>query len=254
MRLVRGADTLARMTTNGAEDLFDDRSDRAGYVRTMFGEISGRYDVVNRLMTLGRDQAWRRLAAKELVRPGDRIVDVGCGTGDQSFACRAAGARAVIGVDFARPMLDRARAKALHRADDHTEWLQGDATRLPLRDASVDGWCSAFVVRNIPDLDAALSEARRVLKPAGRLAVLELPRMVGGWQRPFARAHFRRVVPLLGRAVTGHASAYTYLPVSVDHFLSPPEFSQRLTAAGFRLRTVRMLMLGTVALHVAEKV
>lgn len=250
MRSVR---TLTHVNVNGPESLFRSPDARAGYVRRMFGDISGRYDLVNRLMTLGRDQAWRRIAAEELVRPGDRVVDVGSGTGDLAFACREAGARAVFAIDFARPMLERARTKARQRADDHVAWLHADATRLPLPDASMDGWCSAFVVRNIPDLDGALAEAFRVLRPGGRLVVLEVPRMDGGWQRPFARVHFTRVVPLVGRAVSGHADAYRYLPVSVDHFLSPRELTQRLMAAGFALRNVRMLMLGTVALHVAEK-
>jgi demethylmenaquinone methyltransferase/2-methoxy-6-polyprenyl-1,4-benzoquinol methylase len=220
----------------------------------MFGEISGRYDLVNTLMTAGRHQAWRRLAARELVRPGDRVVDAGCGTGDLTFACVEAGAGAVVGVDFAAPMLQRARAKAREqRLGARGGFVLGDATQLPLPAASVDAWCSAFVVRNIPDLDAALAEAHRVLRPGGRLAVLEVPRMEAGWVRPFARLHFTRVVPLIGRAVSGHTDAYTYLPVSVDHFLTPPEFTLRLQAAGFRVREVRMLMLGTVALHVAEK-
>lgn len=241
------------MKLTGPESLFDSPAARAGYVRQMFGEISGRYDLVNRVMTLGRDQAWRRLAADQLVRPGDRVVDVGAGTGDLAFACRAAGARAVFAIDFARPMLERGRVKARARSDEHIAWIHGDATRLPLPDSSVDGWCSAFVVRNIPDLDAALAEAYRVLRPRGRLAVLEVPRMDHGWQRPFARAHFNRVVPALGRRLSGHADAYSYLPVSVDHFLTPPEFTQRLISAGFEMRMVRILMFGTVALHVAEK-
>lgn len=245
--------TLSRVTTDGPEALFDDPAARAGYVRRIFGEISGRYDLVNRVMTLGRDQAWRRLAAEELVRPGDRVVDVGTGTGDLAFACREAGARTVFAVDFARPMLERACAKARQLSDDHIAWVHADATRLPLPDASVDGWCSAFVVRNIPDLDTALAEAFRVLRPRGRLVVLEVPRMDQGWQRPFARTHFNRVVPFLGRRLSGHADAYRYLPVSVDHFLTPPELTQRLISTGFGMRSVRVLMFGTVALHVAEK-
>ncbi|MBM3140136.1 MAG: ubiquinone/menaquinone biosynthesis methyltransferase [Chloroflexi bacterium] len=246
------------MGASHPEELFEAGADRVRYVRRMFGEISGRYDLVNRVMTLGRDQSWRRLAARELVRPGDRVVDVGCGTGDLAFACLDAGADAVIGVDFARPMLSLAQAKAARRTAragaGRSAWLLADGTRLPLPDASVDAWCSAFVVRNIPDLDAALAEARRVLRPQGRLAILEVPRMERGWVRPFARVHFRRVVPLVGRAISGHATAYRYLPVSVDHFLAPSELTGRLRAAGFRVRAVRMLMLGTVALHVAERV
>jgi demethylmenaquinone methyltransferase/2-methoxy-6-polyprenyl-1,4-benzoquinol methylase len=228
-------------------------TERAGYVRQMFGEISGRYDLMNTLMTAGRHHAWRRIAARALVRPGDRIVDVGCGTGDLSFACLDAGAAAVTGLDFAPPMVARARVKATARGASAATFGVADATRLPLADASADGWCSAFVVRNIPDLDAALAEAHRVLRPGGRLAVLEIPRMDRGLLRPFARVHFQHIIPRLGRLISGHRSAYTYLPVSVDHFLTPEEFSAALERNGFTVAHVRRLMFGTVALHIAEK-
>jgi demethylmenaquinone methyltransferase/2-methoxy-6-polyprenyl-1,4-benzoquinol methylase len=220
----------------------------------MFEDITARYDLMNTLMTGGRHHAWRRLAARELVRPGDTVADVGCGTGDLAFACLEAGARAVLGLDFARPMLERARQKARARGlEARVSFALGDATRLPLADASVDAWCSAFVVRNIPDLDAALAEACRVLKPGGRLAVLEIPRLEPSLLRPAIRLHFTRLVPLVGRLVSGHRAAYSYLPVSVDRFLTPPEFTARLRGAGFELRHVRLLMLGTVALHVAQR-
>jgi len=227
---------------------------RAGYVQGMFGDIAGRYDLMNSLMTAGRHHAWRRLAARELVRPGDRVIDVGCGTGDLSFACAEAGAASVLGMDFAEPMLHHARTKAVERGlAGATEFALGDATALPLPDASVDAWCSAFVVRNIPKLGDALAEAHRVLRPGGRLAVLEIPRVARGPLRPFARVHFQYGIPLLGRVISGHPSAYRYLPVSVDHFLTPPELTARLRAASFEVRSVRSLMFGTVALHVAAR-
>ena len=232
-----------------------EEAERAGYVRGMFGSIAGRYDLMNTLMTGGRHHAWRRRAARELVRPGDAIVDVGCGTGDLSFACLEAGAASVLGVDVAEPMLPIARRKAARRSDAarSSAFAAGDGTRLPLPDGSVDGWCSAFVVRNIPDLDAAIAEAWRVLKPGGRLANLEITRVKAGPLRPFARFHFTKVVPVMGRLISGHASAYRYLPVSVDHFDTPEEFTARLTRAGFEVTQVRSLMLGTIAMHVARK-
>jgi demethylmenaquinone methyltransferase/2-methoxy-6-polyprenyl-1,4-benzoquinol methylase len=235
------------------EELFEDGADRATYVRGMFGDISARYDLMNTLMTGGRHHAWRKAAARALVRPGDAVLDVGCGTGDLSFACLGAGAGFVFGIDFARPMVVRARQKAIERRAGIVSFGVGDATRLPVADETFDVWCSAFVVRNIPDLDAALSEARRVLKPGGRIGILEIPRMERGLLRPGARVHFQHVIPRVGRLVSGHSSAYRYLPVSVDHFLTPDELSARLRMAGFEVRRVRTFMFGTVALHVAEK-
>ena len=240
------------MSIDPTDRLFEEGTDRAAYVQTMFGEISPRYDLMNRVMTVGQDQGWRRRVARAVVRPGDTVVDAGTGTGDLALACIGAGAARVVGLDFARPMLARARDKAL-RVEGVAGFALGDATRLPLPDASVDVWCSAFVVRNIPDLDAALREAARVLRPGGRLAVLEIPKMDAGPLRPFARVHFNRVVPRLGRAISGHRSAYAYLPVSVDHFLTPREFTARLRAAGFEVTRVRRLMFGTVVMHVATK-
>lgn len=234
------------------EHVFDPGADRAAYVREMFGEISGRYDLMNRVMTVGQDLRWRRRVARAVVRAGDTVADLGSGTGDLAFACLEAGAARVIGLDVALPMLARARAKGARRSP-HAGFAGGDATRLPLPDASVDVWCSAFMVRNIPDLDAALREAHRVLRPGGRLAVLEIPRMDEGPLRPFARFHFTQVVPRLGRLISGHRSAYTYLPLSVDHFLTPREFTAHLVGLGFEVTEVRMLMFGTVAMHVARK-
>ena len=208
---------------------------------------------MNTLMTGGRDGAWRRITAGALVRPGDRVIDAGCGTGDLAFACADAGAGAVLGVDFATPMLAHARRKARNRDADHISFALADATRLPLPARAADVWCSAFVVRNIPDLDAALGEAFRVLRPGGRIGALEIPRLEGGLLGPLIRLHFGRLVPLVGRLISGHANAYSYLPLSADHFLTPREFSRALRRAGFEVTDVRLMMLGTVALHVAVK-
>jgi demethylmenaquinone methyltransferase/2-methoxy-6-polyprenyl-1,4-benzoquinol methylase len=234
--------------------LFAPNVDRAGFVQGMFGSIASRYDLMNTLMTGGRHHFWRRFAASELVRVGDTVIDVGCGTGDLSFACLDAGAARVFGVDFARPMLPLALEKAHSRGFGRKfSVAAGDGTNLPLPDESVDAWCSAFVVRNIPDLGAALTEAWRVLKPDGRLAVLEITKMKPRFWRPLARFHFTRIVPIVGRLISGHGSAYRYLPISVDHFDTAEEFSARLANAGFEVNIVRSLMFGTIALHVARK-
>ena len=238
------------------ERLYDPSADRAGYVRRIFGEIAGRYDLMNTIMTGGRHHAWRAATARALVRPGDRVVDVGCGTGDLSLACARAGAGAVLGVDFAAPMLPLARRKAARRGAEGAAgvaFVQGDGLRLPLADGAADAWCAAFVMRNVPDVDGLLAEAHRVLRPGGRLAVLDIPRIEGGVLAPFKRFHLARVVPLLGRVFGGHSDAYSYLPVSAEHFMSVGELSARLEASGFEVERVRTFGMGTVALHVAVR-
>ena len=235
------------------ERLYDPSADRAGYVRRIFGEIAGRYDLMNTIMTGGRHHAWRTATARALVRPGNRVVDVGCGTGDLSLACARAGAGAVLGVDFAAPMLPLARRKAARRGAADVAFVQGDGLRLPLADGAADAWCAAFVMRNVPDVDGLLAEAHRVLRPGGRLAVLDIPRIEGGLLAPFKRFHLARVVPLLGRVFGGHSDAYSYLPVSAEHFMSVDELSARLAASGFEVERVRTFGVGTVALHVAVR-
>ena len=238
----------------GVERLYEASADRAGYVRRIFGEIAGRYDLMNTIMTGGRHHAWRAATARALVRPGDRVVDVGCGTGDLSLACARAGAGPVLGVDFAAPMLPLARRKAARRGAAGVAFVQGDGVRLPLAEGAADAWCAAFVMRNVPDVGGLLAEAHRVLRPGGRLAVLDIPRIEGGLLAPFKRFHLARVVPLLGRMFGGHSDAYSYLPVSAEHFMSVDELSARLEASGFEVERVRTFGVGTVALHVAVRV
>ncbi len=235
------------------ERLYDASADRAGYVRRIFGEIAGRYDLMNTIMTGGRHHAWRTATARALVRPGDRVIDVGCGTGDLSLACARAGAGSVLGVDFAAPMLPIARRKAGRRGATGVEFVQGDGLRLPLEDGAADAWCAAFVMRNVPDVDGLLAEAHRVLRPGGRLAVLDIPRIEGGLLAPFKRFHLARVVPLMGRLFGGHSDAYSYLPVSAEHFMSVDELSARLARSGFEVERVRTFGVGTVALHLAVR-
>jgi demethylmenaquinone methyltransferase/2-methoxy-6-polyprenyl-1,4-benzoquinol methylase len=210
-------------------------------VRTMFDRIAPVYDAMNRLMTAGLDGRWRRLAAEAVVRPGDRVLDVACGTGDLAVADARAGGR-VTGLDFSAEMLERARRKA-----PRLEWVRGDALALPFADGSFDVATIGFGARNVDDLEAGLRELRRVLRAGGRLAVLELtsPR---GPLRHFYSLWFDRIVPLLGRALPA-GSAYGYLPASVRRFPPPAELARLLEAAGFRDVSVRLFAGGIVALH-----
>jgi demethylmenaquinone methyltransferase/2-methoxy-6-polyprenyl-1,4-benzoquinol methylase len=210
----------------------------------MFDRIAPFYDAMNHTMTAGLDRRWRRLTADAVVRPGDVVLDACCGTGDLAIAAARAGGR-VTGLDFSEPMLERARRKA-----PELEWVRGDLLELPFGDASFEAATVGFGVRNVDDLQGALSELRRVLGPDGRLGILEITRPRGPLA-PFYRLWFDGVVPLLGKLLPG-GSAYTYLPASVRRFPGPAELTKMIEAAGFRDVRVRLFAGGIVALHVAD--
>jgi demethylmenaquinone methyltransferase/2-methoxy-6-polyprenyl-1,4-benzoquinol methylase len=211
-------------------------------VRSMFDRISPVYDVMNRTMTMGLDQRWRRAAVAAVVRPGDRVLDICCGTGDVAVAALRAGGR-VTGLDFSERMLERARRKS---AD--VEWVQGDALALPFEDGSFDAATAGFGVRNLDDLERGLAELRRVLRTGGRVAILEITRP-SGLLAPFYRLWFDGLVPLLGKLLPG-GSAYTYLPASVRRFPRPEELAGLLRAAGFEDVRWKTFAGGIVALHI----
>ena len=214
-------------------------------VRTMFDRIAPVYDAMNRLMTAGLDQRWRAQTVRETVRPGDRVLDACCGTGDLAVAAQAAGASSVVGLDFSAAMLDRARRKA-----PELTFIEGDVLALPFKEESFDAAVVGFGIRNVADLEAGVRELRRVLRPGGRLGILEIttPR---GALAPFYRLWFDRVVPLLGRILPG-GEAYTYLPASVRRFPLPDELASLLAANGLSSVRYRTFAGGIVVLHVGE--
>jgi demethylmenaquinone methyltransferase / 2-methoxy-6-polyprenyl-1,4-benzoquinol methylase len=216
----------------------------ADAVRRMFDRIAPVYDAMNRTMTAGLDRRWRRLTAETTVRPGDFVLDACCGTGDLAIAAARRGGK-VTGLDFSPAMLERARRKA-----PQIEWIEGDLLSLPFGDESFDSATVGFGVRNVEDLGRSIEELRRVLRPGGRLGILEITRP-RGLLAPFYRLWFDGVVPLLGKLLPG-GSAYTYLPASVRRFPGPQELAAMIEAAGFRNVRVRLLAGGIIALHTAE--
>jgi len=213
-------------------------------VRSMFDRISPVYDAMNRTMTMGLDQRWRRATVAAVVQRGDSVLDACCGTGDLAVAAQEAGG-SVIGLDFSERMLERARRKS-----GEVEWVQGDALALPFADGSFDAATVGFGVRNLDDLERGLAELRRVLRSGGRVAILEITKP-SGLLAPFYRLWFDGVVPLLGKLLPG-GSAYTYLPASVRRFPGPDELAALLRGAGFEDVRWRTFAGGIVALHIGR--
>ncbi len=214
-------------------------------VEAMFDRISPVYDSMNRLMTAGLDRRWRRLAVEAVVRPGDRVLDACCGTGDLALAAERVGGR-VTGLDFSERMLDRARLKSAA-----VEWVRADVLAMPFEDASFDVVTVGFGIRNVEDLEAALRELARVLRPGGRLACLEITRPRGAL-RPFFRLWFEGLVPLAGKVLPG-GSAYSYLPASVRRFPVPQDLGEAMRRSGFEEVGWRLLGGGIVCLHAARR-
>lgn len=225
------------------------------YVRRIFSEIAPRYDLLNRVLSLNVDRTWRAAALRELRwerRPDGTYLDLCAGTLD--VAARLSGERGfrgrVVAADFAEPMLRAGRAKG-RRA---TLWpIVADALALPFADESMSGAIVAFGIRNVADLDAALAEVRRVLAPGGRFVVLEFSTPGSPLVRAAYRAYFHRVLPIVGRFVSGHPTAYAYLPRSVENFPAGDRLAGRMSEAGLRRVAWRPLTFGIAAIHVGER-
>ncbi len=224
----------------------------------MFDSIARRYDTLNHLLSAGLDRRWRARAVRELGLSGrERVLDVCTGTGDLGFALLEAkagqGARDVVGVDFAHEMLKVGVAKVRASAvAGRFHIARGDAMNMPVPGAAFDAATIGFGIRNVQQPDAALREIARALKPGGRLAILEFgfPRIPG--IRAAYKWYFRAVLPRIGKAISKHGKAYSYLPASVERFPTPEAFADEIRRAGFRQVRAVPLALGIVYLYIAE--
>jgi demethylmenaquinone methyltransferase/2-methoxy-6-polyprenyl-1,4-benzoquinol methylase len=223
-------------------------AERARYVQGMFTRIAHRYDLMNRLMTAGQDAAWRREVIRLARLPSQgRLLDLGAGTGDLAQeALRQAPGCAVIAADFTLAMMRQGRQRAYGK---RPAWSAADALQLPYDDGSFDAVVSGFLLRNVSDLPLALREQRRVLKPGGRLVALDTTRPPRNLLRPLINFHLHRLIPALGRLVSGQADAYTYLPDSTASFLEAEGLAVALRQAGFRQVGFQRRMLGAIAIH-----
>jgi demethylmenaquinone methyltransferase/2-methoxy-6-polyprenyl-1,4-benzoquinol methylase len=221
---------------------------RAEDVQRMFTRIASRYDLLNRLMTMGQDRRWRRETIRRLdLSAGARLLDIGAGTGDLAFAAaRQQPDAKIIACDFTAAMIYQGRQRILARP---IQWVIADAQALPFPRNSFNAVVSGFLLRNVTDLELALEEQARILIPNGRVATLDTTPPRSGPLAPILRFYFRWIIPALGRYIAGDEGAYRYLPDSTQTFVSASELASRFIARGFKNVKYVRRMFGTIAIH-----
>jgi demethylmenaquinone methyltransferase/2-methoxy-6-polyprenyl-1,4-benzoquinol methylase len=234
-----------------------DPADKPRLVRSVFDRVARRYDLMNDLMSGGVHRLWKDAAAARLnPQPGELVIDCAGGTGDMARrfwrmaeaarARRGGGPARIVVIDFNASMVEAGRARSRNGGPI---WVVGDAQRLPAPDASVDAYCIAFGLRNVTDIDLALREARRVLKPGGRFLCLEFSRPVAAPLRAAYDAYSFRVIPAIGGRVAGDSDAYRYLVESIRRFPDQPTLARMMNQAGFARVSFTNMSGGVSALH-----
>jgi demethylmenaquinone methyltransferase/2-methoxy-6-polyprenyl-1,4-benzoquinol methylase len=243
--------SAAGTTPDGAQS----EEEASRWVRAMFGRVAHRYDFANHLLTANIDRYWRNRAVarvRDIVkRPDTRVFDLACGTGDLLVALERAAGRRLIGGDFCHPMLTGARIK-LRRQGLGSALVESDALMLPFPDASLDLITIAFGYRNLANYRAGLAEMRRVLRPGGALAILEFTQPPNAAFAALYNWYSRRVLPMVGGAISGAPEAYRYLPDSVRKFPGAAELAGEMREAGFDPVEWEYLTFGITALHVGR--
>lgn len=226
--------------------------ERATYVQNMFDRIAGRYNLMNRVMTFGQDMKWRRFVIQQAKLPaGGTLLDLATGTGDIAFeALRAVPTAHVVGGDFSLGMMRVGQTLPL---GGRVGWSGADALNLPFPANTFDAVTAGYLMRNVIDIPRAFAEQRRVLKPGGRLVILDTSPPPHSLLRPFILLHLKYGIPLLGRLIGGNSDAYTYLPESTQKFKTPDELAALMREAGFANVQYQRFMFGTMAVHWGEK-
>jgi demethylmenaquinone methyltransferase/2-methoxy-6-polyprenyl-1,4-benzoquinol methylase len=232
-------------------------TERERYVRAMFTQIAFRYDFMNRLMTAGQDVRWRKEVIQRAALPRNgSLLDLGAGTGDLSReALRQYPESRVVAADFTLEMMRVGRSREDKQTSKNPgfSWSSADALNLPFPESTFDATVSGFLLRNVSDVKRCFSEQYRVLRPGGKIVVLDTTPPLDTWMTPLIYFYLDNMIPLLGSLLTGQGEAYTYLPNSTENFLEPERLVTRMQAAGFHNVAFRRLMFGTVAIHWGQK-
>ena len=229
--------------------------DKKTYVRNMFNDISGRYDLFNTISSFGVDRYWRySLVRKFNLNESDYLLDIATGTGDVVFSMYKRFKNRLVGLDIADKMIDLAKLKQSKKGleDQDISFIQGDAEDLGFSDNSFNGLTISFGFRNLGDYDKGLSEFYRVLKPGGKIAILEFSKPKVKWFIPFFRFYFNKIVPLLG-SMLSRKDAFLYLPESVDYFLGRKEVCSKMKSAGYNHVTYADYTFGVVTIYIGQK-
>jgi len=229
--------------------------DRSQYVQGMFDRIAERYNLMNRIMTGGQDMKWRRFVVEQAQLPSNgTLLDLATGTGDIAFeALKQTPSAQVVGADFALQMM--VVGKRQPNYGTQVGWAGADALNLPFPDESFDAVVSGYLVRNVIDIPRTLNEQLRILKPNGRIVILDTSPPPNNILKPFILIHLKYIIPILGRIIGGKnaSDAYTYLPESTQAFKTPLELAQLIEQAGFRNVQFKSFMFGTMAVHWGTK-
>jgi len=238
-----------------SDDVSAAANDHARRVREMFAGIATRYDLLNHLLSANVDKSWRRRVARDvgevLPAAGAQVLDVACGTGDLSLTLFELTGAEVVGSDFCRPMLDLASKKSVGKVG--VRFVEADALQLPFVQGSFDAVTIAFGLRNLASAEHGLSEMLRVLRPGGRLAVLEFSQPVVPGLRSLFNLYFTKLLPWVGGIISGSPGAYKYLPNSVSRFLRQEELADLMRQVGFVEVRYKNLTGGIAAFHSGQK-
>lgn len=226
--------------------------DKSQAVQKMFGQIAGQYDLMNRLMTFGQDQVWRRCVVRTAAPPkGGVLLDAGTGTGRiGQEALKNDPLATVVGSDFSLEMM---RVGRQHKNGESMLWCAGDALNLPFKTARFDVVTSGYLIRNVSDTVQAFSEQVRVVKRGGRVVCLDTSPPPDNFFRSLVLFFLNTIIPFLGQLISGNRSAYTYLPESTKEFFTPEQLAHMMRAAGLTDIKYRKYMFGTIAVHVGTK-